>query len=206
MPATDYRFVVYATPYTKEADAHEWKILAETQYHRSGQGGLGHVKTSSNYAPLFHPTELAMRAGYDTILWLDASDGQTIQECNAMNIFFVVKGHLITPQLEGTILPGITRRSVIELARDVFNSPVQETRISIDDLRQWVKQGDLDDMFITASAAGLCRLAYIDYLGERLQNRRTSDLFERITSSFDKLKQGQDEWGYLYVVPEHEKV
>ena len=112
--ATHYKFIIMASPagpfFSKRI-----KLWAEKQYIRAAHGGTGEAKAAGNYAAAIRPTELAKAKGYDQVLWLDAVEHKYIQEVGTMNIFFKINGEFITPELDGSVLHGITRASVIEM-------------------------------------------------------------------------------------------
>ena len=94
------------------------KLWAEKQFIRAAHGGTGEAKAAGNYAAAIRPTELAKAKGYDQVLWLDAAEHKYIQEVGTMNIFFKISGEFITPKLDGSVLDGITRKSIIKIAED----------------------------------------------------------------------------------------
>ncbi len=127
-------------------------IAVESQYVRAVKGGTGYTKTGGNYAASLLAGEEAHKKGYSQVLWLDGKENKYIEEVGAMNIFFKIDGKVITPPLEGSILPGITRRSIIELVRDM-GIEVLERQISIDEIYECSKSGKLEEVFGTGTAA-----------------------------------------------------
>ena len=109
------------------------KILVTKDYVRAVRGGVGEAKTPGNYASSLLAGQQAHEEGYTQVLWLDGVEQKYLEEVGAMNIFFVIDGEIVTPELNGSILPGITRKSVIELARK-WGDKISERRISIDEL------------------------------------------------------------------------
>ena len=158
--ATHYKFIIMASPagpfFTKRI-----KLYAETQYIRAAHGGTGEAKAAGNYAAAIRPTELAKAKGYDQVLWLDAIDRKYIQEVGTMNIFFKVDGKFITPKLDGSVLDGITRMSVIDILRDK-GYEVEERMITIDEIKEASTNGTLEEAFGTGTAVGI---AYIQSIG-----------------------------------------
>lgn len=128
------------------------KIYVEDQYVRSVEGGLGFTKAGANYAASLEPQKEAEAKGYEQVLWLDGETHQYIEEVGSMNIFFKVNGKVITPQLHGSILDGITRRSVLELLK-MWGIPVEERRISIAEIYEAYEKGQLEEVFGTGTAA-----------------------------------------------------
>ena len=128
------------------------KIYIETEYVRAVKGGTGFTKCGGNYASSIKSQEKAHESGYSQVLWLDGVHREYIEEVGAMNIFFKIDGEIVTPALEGSILPGITRKSSIELLRSA-GYKVSERRISVHELEAAAKAGKLEEIFGTGTAA-----------------------------------------------------
>ena len=128
------------------------KIWITRKYVRAVRGGVGYVKTAGNYAASLYATEEAHKEGYTQVLWLDGVKQKYVEEVGSMNIFFVINDELVTPALNGSILPGVTRDSVIEVARS-WNMPVAERKISIDEVFDAQKSGALSEVFGSGTAA-----------------------------------------------------
>lgn len=129
------------------------KILVEDRYVRAAIGGTGSVKTGGNYAASLKAGKEAKLKGYDQVLWLDASSKKYIEEVGAMNIFFIHKDNIIlTPPLTGSILPGVTRDSVIKLAKEA-GLKVSEELLAIDDILKGIKNGEITEVFGSGTAA-----------------------------------------------------
>ena len=111
------------------------KIYVETKYVRAVRGGMGEAKTGGNYACSLKGQEVAHEQGYSQVLWLDGVERKYIEEVGAMNVFFVIDDEIVTPMLTGSILPGITRKSCIELLKN-WGYRVSERRLSVDELLQ----------------------------------------------------------------------
>ncbi len=127
-------------------------IYVESKYVRAVKGGTGHHKTGGNYAASLLAGEIAHKKGFGQVLWLDGKENKYVEEVGAMNIFFKIKGELVTPPLGGSILPGITRDSIITLAKDM-GIPVSERRISAEELYEASKDGSLEEIFGSGTAA-----------------------------------------------------
>lgn len=140
------------------------KIQVCEKYSRAGPGGLGSVKTAANYAASLLAEKEANQAGFTQVLWLDASERKYLEEVGSMNIFFKIAGTVITPPLTGTTLDGITRSSAIELLK-TWNIPVEERRISIDEVLGAHAEGKLDEMFGTGTAAVISPVGLLHYQG-----------------------------------------
>ncbi len=128
------------------------KILIEKEYVRAAKGGMGFAKTAGNYAASLIAGVEAHEKGCDQVLWLDAEERKYVEEVGSMNIMFVIDGKLVTPELDGSILPGITRDSVMTIARDM-GIPVQERRVSIEEVIDAAKSGAMSEAFGTGTAA-----------------------------------------------------
>ncbi len=128
------------------------KILIEKEYTRSARGGMGFAKTGGNYAASLIAGVEAHEQGCDQVLWLDAEERKYVEEVGSMNIMFVIDGKLVTPELDGCILPGITRDSVMTIARDM-GITVEERKISVEEIIETAKSGALSEAFGTGTAA-----------------------------------------------------
>jgi branched-chain amino acid aminotransferase len=159
--ATSFKFIVMASPagpfFSKRI-----KLYAETKYIRAANGGTGEAKAAGNYAAAIRPTEIAKAKGYDQVLWLDARDFEYIQEVGTMNIFFKIDGKVITPNLSGSVLSGITRMSVIDLLRDK-GFEVTERPIKISEIVEASNNGTLEEAFGTGTAVGIAMIEEIGY-------------------------------------------
>ena len=152
--AKEYSFIIILSPSGSyyESGLSPVQIYLEEQYVRAVRGGTGAAKTGGNYAASLLAQVEAHRQGYSQVLWLDGVERRYIEEVGAMNVFFVVDGKVITPQLSGSILPGITRKSAIALLRS-WQIPVEERRIAIDEIQKAEETGRLEEMFGTGTAA-----------------------------------------------------
>ncbi|MBK5244905.1 MAG: branched-chain amino acid aminotransferase [Eubacteriaceae bacterium] len=128
------------------------KIYVEDEYARTVRGGTGEAKCGGNYAGGLAAQEKVHAKGYEQILWLDGEKRQYIEEVGTSNVFFLIDGVFVTPSLEGTILSGITRKSVIELLKH-WGETVVERRITIDEFYELYQQGKVQEAFATGTAA-----------------------------------------------------
>lgn len=138
------------------------KILVTREHVRAVRGGVGDTKTMGNYAASLLAGKKAHDAGYTQVLWLDGVDQKYVEEVGSMNIFFVIDGELVTPALSGSILPGITRDSVLQLARQSAMK-VSERKISIDEVLEAHTTGRLSEMFGSGTAAVISPVGEIKY-------------------------------------------
>ena len=138
------------------------KLLVEPHYIRAAQGGVGEAKAAGNYAASMYPSKLARDKGFDQVLWLDAIHHKFVQEVGTMNIFFVFKDEVVTPPTTGTILKGITRASALEVLRET-DMKVSERDLSIDEILQKHKDGQLVEVFGAGTAALIANVEEIMY-------------------------------------------
>ncbi|MBW2487706.1 MAG: branched-chain amino acid aminotransferase [Deltaproteobacteria bacterium] len=159
-----YRFFIILSPvgaYYPEG-FNPVKIQVTHEYVRAVRGGVGEAKTPGNYAASILAGEKAHKEGYSQVLWLDGVEQKYLEEVGSMNIFFVINDEIVTPELNGSILPGITRDSVIRLARH-WNDKVSEKKISIDELMQAHADGKLQEVFGSGTAAVISPVGEIKY-------------------------------------------
>ena len=140
-------------------------IWIEDDYVRAVRGGMGFAKTGGNYAASLAAQVKAHDDGYSQVLWLDGVERKYIEEVGAMNIFFKIDGRIVTPMLNGSILPGITRNSVLQICRD-WGMEVEERRVSVDELLQAQKDGKLEECFGTGTAAVISPVGKLRYKDE----------------------------------------
>lgn len=163
-PAPEYTFVVYASPvgnYFKEGTA-PLNLYIDEEFVRASPGGAGGVKTITNYAPVLKAIARAKNRGFSDVLYLDAVNKKYLEEVSSCNIF-IVKGNVIsTPPTNGTILEGITRKSIIEIARDL-GYQVEERPIPVDEL------ADADEVFCTGTAVGVAPVGSITHQNKRIE-------------------------------------
>ncbi|MBQ9990997.1 MAG: branched-chain amino acid aminotransferase [Lachnospiraceae bacterium] len=153
-PSYTYKFMIILSPvgaYYPEG-LNPVKIWIEDEYVRAVRGGLGEVKAGANYVASLKAQVKAHEEGYSQVLWLDGVERKYIEEVGAMNIFFKIDGKVVTPVLTGSILPGVTRKSCIELCKD-WGYPVEERRISADELFEAAQNGSLEEVWGTGTAA-----------------------------------------------------
>ena len=142
------------------------KIMIETEDVRAVRGGTGYAKCGGNYAASNRAGHKAELRGYSQVLWLDGVDRKYIEEVGAMNVMFKIDGKVITPELYGSVLPGITRKSCIELLKD-RGIPVEERKISADEVFEALKNGRLEEAWGTGTAAVVSPIGELSYKGEK---------------------------------------
>lgn len=167
------------------------RIMVEDTYTRAAVGGTGEAKCGGNYAGSLLAGDKAVSAGFDQVLWLDSKDRKYIEEVGAMNMFFVIDGEVVTPELNGSILPGITRNSVIQLLKD-NGYKVSERRISVDEVFDAVKEGKMDECFGTGTAAVISPVGVLAYKGKEyeINNQKMGKISEFLYKTLTELQHG----------------
>ncbi len=163
-PAERFLFVILTFPFGVYYSA-PVDVLVTDRFVRAFPGGTGDIKPAGNYAPAMRADVDAQRADCQTALWLDGRERRYIEECGVMNVFFVIDDTVVTPPLESTILPGVTRDSVITLMRDL-DLAVQERRIALDEIFAMHAAGRLRECFGTSTAATVTHVRSIRH-GDR---------------------------------------
>ncbi len=191
-----YRFFIILSPvgaYYPEG-FNPVKILVASDYVRAVRGGVGEAKTPANYAASLLAGEHAHQAGYTQVLWLDGVEQKYLEEVGSMNIFFVIDDEIITPELNGSILPGITRKSVIELAT-FWKEKVSERKISIDELFQAHASGSLKEVFGAGTAAVISPVGQIKYGDQEItiNDNQTGPVAKKYYKAISDIQYGQAE-------------
>ena len=187
-PSSQYLFYIITCPvgaYYPEG-FNPVKIYVTDKYVRAVPGGVGAAKTAGNYAASIMAAMEAQKAGYTQVLWLDAVERRYVEEVGTMNIFFVIGDEIITPPLSGSILPGITRQSVIQLLAD-WGMPVVERKIDIDEVFTAAENGQLKEIFGTGTAAGISPVGALHFNDRdcTINGGNTGQLSQRL---FDQLQ------------------
>lgn len=166
-PSKTYLFMIILSPSGAyyESGLAPVGIWIEDEYVRAVRGGIGFAKTGGNYAASLIAQQKAHDAGYSQVLWLDGVERKYIEEVGAMNIFFKMAGKVVTPALNGSILPGITRNSTIQLCRE-WGYEVEERKISAEELLEAQKNGTLEECFGTGTAAVISPVGKLRYVDE----------------------------------------
>ena len=192
-PSKTYSFFVILSPvgaYYPEG-FNPVKILVEDQYVRSVKGGMGEAKTAGNYAASLLAGEEAQRQGFSQVLWLDGVERRYIEEVGSMNIAFMINNELVTPPLNGNILAGITRDSVLQLAKD-WSIPVAERPITIDAVFSAAETDQLQEIFGMGTAAVISPVSELSYKGQSLtvNNGQVGPLAERLFEEISAIQRG----------------
>jgi branched-chain amino acid aminotransferase len=157
-PAKQFMFVIIASPSGSYFSGDSVKVYIEREDIRCAPGGVGFAKTGANYAASLNSYDKTIKLGCDQTMWLDAFEHKYIEEMSGMNFFCVMDNVLHTPKLTDTILDGVTRKSVIDIARSE-NIEVVESRISIDDVLKAIEEGRCSEAFVCGTAAVVAPIA-----------------------------------------------
>jgi branched-chain amino acid aminotransferase len=201
-PAGEYYFYIIMCPvgaYYPEGFS-PTKIYVTDKYVRAVKGGVGHVKTAGNYAASIMAAEEAHKAGYTQVLWLDACERKFVEEVGTSNIFFMINDELVTPPLGGSILPGITRDSVIQLARK-WGIKVLERPITIDEVIAASIDGSLTEAFGTGTAAVISPVGELCYQDTKyvINSGKTGEFSQRIFNELQAIQSGQQEDPFKWI-------
>ena len=163
-PADHYLFMIILSPSGAyySTGLNPVKIYVEEKYVRAVRGGTGFAKTAANYAISLKGQDEAHKQDYEQVLWLDGVEQKYIEEVGSMNIFFVIDGEVVTPQLQGSVLPGITRKSALELCKK-WGMKVSERRITIQEVADAYDAGKLDEVFGTGTAAVISPVGHLKW-------------------------------------------
>lgn len=190
-PSDTYKFIIFTCPvgsyYSKPVS-----VKVETEFTRATLGGTGAAKTAGNYAASLYPALQAQKAGYDQLLWTDGQSHTKIEESGTMNVMFKINGKIITaPTNTGTILKGITRDSVIQLAKD-WNEPLEERFLTVNELQDSLENGTIEEAFGVGTAATIAHIFKINVNGKDyiLPEKGKNAFSNRILVELDGIKFG----------------
>ncbi len=192
--ADRYQFIIIMSPvgtYYKEG-IHPVKIAVEAEFTRAVRGGTGEAKTAGNYASSLKAQEISEKQGYSQVLWLDGVEKKYIEEVGSMNVFFKIDGEVVTPALNGSILQGITRASIIDLLKH-WNVPVSERRISMQEIYDAYKAGKLEEAFGTGTAAVISPIGEFFWNDEQIivNNGETGELSHKLYDTLTGIQSGK---------------
>ncbi|MCM3089283.1 branched-chain amino acid aminotransferase [Bhargavaea ginsengi] len=210
-PSLMYKFIIILSPvgmYYKEGIA-PVKILVENEYVRAVAGGTGAAKTAGNYAASLKAQAVAEKMGYSQVLWLDGVEKKYVEEVGSMNVFFKVDGEVVTPALNGSILGGITRKSIIEMLKS-WGVPVTERRITMEEIKTAQQEGRLDEAFGTGTAAVISPIGEFSWKGDSFTihggeaGELSTKLYEELTGLQTGVK--EDTFGWVTEIREEAAV
>lgn len=201
-PAHNYSFVIITGPvgaYYKEG-INPVKIYVESSYVRAVKGGLGEAKASANYAASLKAQVEAVEKGYTQVLWLDGIEKKYIEEVGTMNVFFIIGDEVVTPELNGSILPGITRKSCIELIKS-WGYTMNERKISIQEVYEAHEKGLLKEVFGTGTAAVISPVGELNWNGKiiSINDGKTGPVSQRLYDTLTGIQYGNvpDQFGWI---------
>jgi branched-chain amino acid aminotransferase len=200
-PAKEYLFFIILSPvgaYYPQG-FNPVKIYVTDNYVRAVKGGVGNVKTAGNYAASIMAALEAQKKGYTQVLWLDAIERRYVEEIGTSNIFFMINDELVTPALSGSILPGITRDSVLKLAK-AWGGKVTERPISIEEVMASLENGSLQEIFASGTAAVISPVGALNYQGTEypVNGEKTGPMAQRLFDELQGVQFGdrQDHFGW----------
>lgn len=201
-PSENYRFMIITSPvgayYTKPV-----KVKIETKFSRAFEGGTGYAKAGGNYAASLYPAKLAQQQGFDQLIWTDGKTHEFVEESGTMNVMFVIDGVLRTAPTSGTILKGITRDSVLTIARE-WGMQVEESPVKVSEVVEAAKEGRLQEAFGVGTAATIAPIASIGYEDELFDLPAADDSYfsKKILKELDAIRTGEaeDRHGWVYKI------
>lgn len=200
-PAGEYKFIIACAP-SGAYFSGKVKVLIEQTYSRAANGGVGYAKAGGNYAGQFYPTQLAAEKGYQQVIWTDDNTHEFIEEAGAMNVFVRINDTLLTAPTNDRILDGITRKSILDIAKDE-GIKTEVRKVSVHELVEAAKNGSLKEMFGAGTAAVVSPISAfgyedVDYDLPELTDSYASRLKKRITDI--QYNRAEDKFGWRHEV------
>ena len=174
-PAEEYRFMIICAP-AKAYYSGAVKVLIAEQYSRSADGGVGYAKAAGNYAAQFYPTKLAQEKGFQQVIWTDANTHTYLEEAGTMNVFFRVNDKLLTAPVSDRILDGVTRKSLIEIAKD-NGIDVEVRPIKVEEIKDAARNGELKEIFGAGTAAVISPISAFEHKNELFELPEIEDSY-----------------------------
>ena len=204
-PSSAYKFVIILSPvgaYYPEG-VNPVKIYVEDEYVRATKGGTGFTKCGGNYAASIAAQVKAEKLGYTQVLWLDGVERKYVEEVGTMNVMFKIDNKIITAPCDGTVLPGVTRDSILHILKD-WGYEVEERHLSIDELMEAGRKGKLEEAFGTGTAAVISPVGELYYKGETvtINDFKTGELTQKLYDTFTGIQWGnvKDTYGWTRIV------
>lgn len=204
-PSKSYKFVIILTPvgqYYPEG-VNPVKIWVEDEYVRAVKGGTGFTKCGGNYAASIAAQVKAEQKGYTQVLWLDGVHRKYVEEVGTMNIMFYIGDEIVTAPIEGSVLPGVTRDSIIHILKD-WGYKVSERHLSIDELMEAGHNGALKEAFGTGTAAVISPVGELNYKGDivTINNFKTGELTQKLYDTLTNIQWGniEDPYNWTYTI------
>lgn len=192
-PSDTYKFMIFTCP-VGAYYAQPLNVKIEENYTRAAEGGVGRAKTAGNYAASLYPAMLGQQEGFHQLVWTDAKEHKYIEESGTMNIMFVIDDVLVTPSEESdTILRGITKRSVVEVAQQ-WGMKVEERKVTVEEIITACKEGRVQEAFGAGTAATIAPIKMIGFRGEKyeLPAVETREFSNKVHRYMDDLKIGKE--------------
>ena len=202
-PSSTYKFIIILSPvgsyYPEGIDP--VKIYVENEYVRAVKGGLGFAKAGANYAASLKAQDKAKDIGYTQVLWLDGVERKYIDEVGTMNVVFVVDNKILTPSLDGSILPGVTRDSVLHLLRD-WGYTVDERKLALSEIIEANKNGKLNEAFGTGTAAVISPIGELNNNGDKIiiNNNKIGPIAQKLYDTITGIQWGKIKDNYGWTV------
>ncbi|MCB0771467.1 MAG: branched-chain amino acid aminotransferase [Flavobacteriales bacterium] len=200
-PSDGYRFIIFTCP-VRAYYSDPVKVKVEVEYSRAFPGGTGEAKCGGNYAGGLYPAMKGASEGFHQLIWTDGITHKYIEESGTMNVFFNIEGTLITPALDGTILRGITRDSIIRIARDE-GVKVEERQVSVEEIHVAAKNGRLHSAFGAGTAATIAHISNIAFGDEKFELPNVADrkISNTVGEKLDAIRRGRIPDPYGWIVP-----
>ena len=202
-PAKSYRFVIILSPvgaYYPQG-VNPIKIYVEDEFVRATKGGTGFAKCGGNYASSIAAQVKAEKLGYTQVLWLDGVERKYIEEVGTMNVMFKINGEIVTAPCDGTVLPGVTRDSILTLLKE-WGYTVKEKHLSIDELMEAARNNQLEEAWGTGTAAVISPIGELNYKGEivTIHDFKTGELTQKLYDTLTGIQWGdlEDAHGWVY--------
>ncbi|HSI67952.1 MAG TPA: branched-chain amino acid aminotransferase [Planococcus sp. (in: firmicutes)] len=206
-PAQTYKFMIILSPVGSyfPGGLHPVIISVEDKFTRAVKGGTGMAKTAGNYSSGYQAQAIAKKEGNADVLWLDGIEKKYIEEVGSMNIFFKINGEVLTPELSGSILKGITRMSIIELL-NTWDIKVTERKISIEEIYEAYEAGQVEEIFGTGTAAVISPIGELNWQGKKLivNDHQIGELSQKLYDTITGIQKGaiEDSMGWTVEVKE----
>ncbi|MDW7695146.1 branched-chain amino acid aminotransferase [Flammeovirgaceae bacterium SG7u.111] len=201
-PSEKYSFIIFTSP-VGSYYSEPVKVKVEQHYTRAAKGGTGYAKVAGNYAASLYPARLAQQEGYHQLLWTDSVNHKFIEESGTMNVLFVIDGKLVSIPDSDTVLPGITRKSILDIARS-WGIEVEERQLSIDEIVPAIKEGRLTEMFGAGTAATVAHISLLHYDGVdyELPPVATREISNKLHAELTGLQRGlvEDKFNWVYKI------
>lgn len=199
-PSSNFKFMIITCP-VGSYYSEPVRVRIETKFTRAAAGGTGYAKAAGNYAGSLYPAGFAQREGYHQLIWTDHKEHKYIEESGTMNVMFVIGDTIITPAPSETILNGITRRSVVQIAKD-WGLKVEERKVTVEEVIQAAKSGQLKEAFGAGTAATIAQIAVINHEGVdyELPAIAQREFSNKVLTHLDGIKAGSiaDQHGWLF--------